>query len=316
MTSGRKARVIFNPASGRGRGARRMERFKTLLEEALPGVEIAVSRYPGHEYELADEALADGVELVVAAGGDGTWSHVADRIVHSGRTDVVMGLLPSGTGNDFGRNLGLAYRDQEDAVRRLSSGRIRAVDVGRVHTPSRPAEAGKTDASPERPRHFLNVVGVGFDVAVVDAAAGARFLRGEPLYKLTALQQLFRFGGLPMAVGVDEPAAEPVPHLMVTVTNGEYFGGGFPIAPGASVEDGQLHACIIRDASPLRRMSLFNLAGKGRHAGENEVRLARAPRFHLRFAAPPRFEIDGDLYTASTPDLELEVLPGALQIVA
>lgn len=293
-----------------------MGRFKELLEEVVPGVEIAISQHPGHEYELADQALEEGVELLVAAGGDGTWSHVADRIVHSGRDDVVMGLLPSGTGNDFGRNIGLAYRDQEDAVRRLASGHILEVDVGLVRTPSRPAESGKTDASKERSRHFLNVVGVGFDVAVVDAAAGARFLRGEPLYKITALQQLFRFGGLPMAVGVDGPAADPQRHLMVTITNGEYFGGGFPIAPGAGVEDGQLHACVIQDAAPLRRMSLFNLAGKGRHTGEDEVRLVPSPRFSLRFAASPRFEVDGDLFTASGTELELEVLSGALKILA
>lgn len=292
-----------------------MGRFKELLEEVVPGVEFAVSQHPGHEYQLADQALEEGVELLIAAGGDGTWSHVADRIVHSGRDDVVMGLLPSGTGNDFGRNIGLAYRDQEDAVRRLASERVLEVDVGLVRTPSRPAEAGKTEASDERSRHFLNVVGVGFDVAVVDAAAGARFLRGEPLYKITALQQLFRFGGLPMAVGTDEPAGDPERHLMVTITNGEYFGGGFPIAPGAGVEDGQLHGCVIQDAAPLRRMSLFNLAGKGRHADEDEVRIVRSPRFNLRFAGPPRFEVDGDLFTASGTELELEVLNGALKIL-
>jgi diacylglycerol kinase (ATP) len=292
-----------------------MARFRTLLEEVVPGVEVVVSRHPGHEYELADRALDEGVELLIAAGGDGTWSHVADRIVASGRSDVVMGLLPSGTGNDFGRNIGLAYRDQEDAVRRLGGSRILEVDVGRVCTPSRPVETGKTDSSEERPRHFLNVVGVGFDVAVVDAAAGARFLRGEPLYKITALQQLFRFDGLPLAIGPDGSAGDPSRHLMVTVTNGEYFGGGFPIAPGAGVEDGQLHACVIADAKPLRRMSLFNLAGKGRHAGEAEVRLVQAPRFHLRFTSPPRFEVDGDLFTAGGRELELEVLPGALKIL-
>lgn len=293
-----------------------MGRFKELLEEVVPGVEISVSQHPGHEYELADQALEEGVELLIAAGGDGTWSHVADRIVHSGRDDVVMGLLPSGTGNDFGRNIGLAYRDQEDAVRRLASERVLEVDVGLVRTPSRPVEAGKTEASDERPRHFLNVVGVGFDVAVVDAAAGARFLKGEPLYKITALQQLFRFDGLPLAVGIDGPAGHPERHLMVTITNGEYFGGGFPIAPGAGVEDGHLHGCVIQDATPLRRMSLFNLAGKGRHADEDEVRLVAAPRFNLRFTAPPRFEVDGDLFTASGTELELEVLPGALKILA
>jgi diacylglycerol kinase (ATP) len=193
---------------------------------------------------------------------------------------------------------------------------VRSVDVGRILTPSRPAEQGKTEGDGLRVRHFLNVVGVGFDVAVVDAAAGARFLRGELLYKWTALQQLFRFQGLSMSLATDGPPAAPVNHLMVTVTNGEYFGGGFPIAPGSDVSDGKLHACVIQDATPLRRMSLFNRAGRGRHTGEPEVKMLDAAGFQLRFQDAPRFEVDGDLFVASGRELEVEVLPSALRLIA
>jgi len=293
-----------------------MAAFRELLAEAVPHASHVVSEYPGHEYELADRALADGAELLVAVGGDGTWSHVADRIVASGRDEVVLGLLPSGTGNDFGRNLGLSYGDPADAVGRLAGGTVRSVDVGRILTPSRPAEQGKTEGDGLRVRHFLNVVGVGFDVAVVDAAAGARILKGEVLYKTTALQQLFRFGGLPMAWSTGDEPGTPVSHLMVTITNGTWFGGGFPIAPGADIEDGELHACVIRDASPLRRMSLFGKAGKGRHVGQPEVEMVHSPRFRLAFERPPRFEIDGDLFVAEESDLTLEARAGALRILA
>ncbi len=275
-----------------------------------------VSEHPGHEYELADRALEDGVELLVAVGGDGTWSHVADRILASGREDVVLGLLPSGTGNDFGRNLDLSYGNPAHAVGRLAGGTVRSVDVGRILTPSRPAEEGKTEGDSLRVRHFLNVVGVGFDVAVVDAAAGARFLKGEVLYKTTALQQLFRFRGLPVAWSTGGEPGTPANHLMLTITNGTWFGGGFPIAPGADIDDGRLHACVIRDATPLRRMSLFGKAGKGGHVGQPEVEMVDAPRFRLAFDRPPRFEIDGDVFVAEEPHLALEARVGALRILA
>lgn len=292
-----------------------MEAFRALVSRYIPGARFAVSRHPGHEYRLAEEALEEGVELLVAVGGDGTWSHVADRILASGRSDVILGLLPSGTGNDFGRNLGLDYRDQEDAVERLCHGAIQTVDAGRILTPSRPAEPGKEEGDGERVRHFLNVVGVGFDVAVVEAAAGARFLKGELLYKVTALQQLFRYQGLPLGLEGDDDPGPLTSHLMLTITNGAYFGGGFPIAPGARVDDGTLHACIIRDASPLRRMGLFNRAEKGRHVDQPEVEIRNASRFHLRFGAPVRFEADGDLYTTSESGLTVEILPGALRVL-
>lgn len=304
--------VIFNPASGRGRGERRIERYLSLLGTHLPGFDHAATSHAGEERELADRAVAEGYDTVVAVGGDGTWSHVADRLAAAER-DVRFGLLPSGTGNDFGRNLGLAHGDMEGAVRALAAGRGRRVDVGRIVTPCRP------DAHPSQafePRHFLNVVGTGFDVAVIDAAAGARFLKGEVLYKVTALQQLFRFPGFQVSLDDGDAFRREGEHLMVTISNGRFFGGGFPIAPGATVQDGLLHACVIRDASPLARAVLFNRAERGRHVGSERVDTHGARRFECRFPAPPRFEVDGDVFVAEGTTLEVEVLPGRLEVVA
>lgn len=307
--------VLFNPASGRGRGARRMDAYRELIRAHFPRAEFVASEYAGHEYQLVDQALARGHTFLVAVGGDGTWSHVADRMVASGHRELQLGLLPSGTGNDFGRNLGLSYLDPRDAVERLARGTPVPVDVGRINTPSRPAEEGKTDPGGARPRHFLNVVGVGFDVAVVEAAAGARFLRGELLYKVTALQQLFRYRALSISASEGGEFRAAREHLMLTVTNGAYFGGGFPIAPDARIDDGVLHACHISDASPFRRMALFNRAEKGRHVGEPEVEVRTAPSYTLRFRGPVRFEADGDLFDADGSELSLQVLPGALRVI-
>lgn len=292
-----------------------MEAYRHLLLRHFPGAEFAASESPGHEYRLADQAIDAGHTLLVAVGGDGTWSHVADRVVASRREDVCLGVLPSGTGNDFGRSLDLSYGNPADAVARLARGVAVSVDVGRINTPSRPAESHKRSSDTVRVRHFINVVGVGFDVAVVDAAASARFLKGELLYKVTALQQLFRFRGLELSIQDDQSFRRTAPHLMLTVTNGAYFGGGFPIAPQARIDDGVLHACMIGDAAPLRRMALFNRAEKGRHVQEPEVSVRTARRFTLTAADPFRFEADGDIYETSVPELEIEVLPGALRVI-
>jgi len=249
---------------------------------------------------------------VVGVGGDGTWSNVADGVMASGRSDVAMGVLPSGTGNDFGRNLGFDPGGATQAVAALAAGGRRRVDVGRVETPS------AADRSPGQweTRHFLNVVGFGFDVSVIDAAAGARWLRGALLYKMTALQQLFRFDGFDCALEADGNAKGGRRHLMVTVSNGRYFGGGFPIAPHADVSDGRLHACRIADAGPFTRLSLFNLAERGRHVGNPRVELVDGSRMRLTFASAPRFELDGDVRRAQDRTVELSVLPNALAVVA
>ncbi|MCH1571792.1 MAG: diacylglycerol kinase family lipid kinase [Longimicrobiales bacterium] len=289
-----------------------MGTYRALLDDALENVTYGATTRPGEERDLAERAVQEGYDVVIAVGGDGTWSNVADRLVASGRDDVVLGILPSGTGNDFGRNFGYDPRNPSEAVRVLAEGRTRAIDVGRVNTLS------ASEHHPDRwePRHFLNLIGFGFDIAVIDAAKGARFLRGELLYKITALQQLFRFPGLHVRVDPESGDARELHHLMLTVSNGRYFGGGFPIAPDATVDDGQLHACMIGDAPGLTRMKLFNLAERGRHVTSDRVEIVDDTGFRLAFHEPPRFEMDGDVRKARTDVVEVQSLPGALRVLA
>lgn len=312
LTEARRHFVIFNPASGRGRGARRIAVYRRLLEEQLEQVDFGTSAHPGEEGDLAARACDDGYDVVIAVGGDGTWSNVGDRLVKSGRDDVALGILPNGTGNDFGRNLGFSPTDAAAAVRTLAEGHTRSVDVGRIDTLS----AAEHSPDVMEPRHFLNLVGFGFDIAVIDAAKGARFLKGELLYKITALQQLFRFPGVHFRLNTEAGEQREGHHLMLTVSNGRYFGGGFPIAPEATVFDGKLHACQIHDAKPLTRLNLFNLAEKGRHVTSDCVEILDAGAFRLNFDAPPRFEVDGDVRQSAEATMEVRVLPGVLRVVA
>ena len=311
-----RVHVIFNPASGRGRGARRIAAYLDLLRRHLGRFEHSLTAAAGDEARLARAALEGGAETVVAVGGDGTWSQVADQVI--GWPDGArLALLPSGTGNDFGRNLGLAYESPAAAVAALAAGHVRRVDVGRVVSDSAlDPDRGRADVY--RSRHFLNVVGFGFDIAVIDAAAHARFLKGAVLYKVTALQQLFRYPGIQVTVASPAHGERTGRRLILTVSNGRYFGGGFPIAPDATVDDGLLHACVIEDAGPLRRATLFNRAERGRHVGAPEVAIMSDRRFQVRFAQAgplPRFEVDGDVYGAATHLVEVEVLPRALEVV-
>lgn len=305
--------VIFNPAADGGRGEKRIGTYLDLLNRLLPGFEHGVSPESGGEATLAEAALDAGYRTLVAVGGDGTWSAVADRILRLGAGETILGLLPSGTGNDFGRNLGVPGNDPEAAVRILARGAATLVDVGRVRGLSRHEER---ESDPVGERYFLNVAGFGFDVAVVDEARGARILRGELLYKTAALKQLFRFPGFAVTLEGGEGGNLSRPALMLTITNGRYFGGGFPIAPGGSVTDGALHACFVEDARPLRRLRLFDAAGKGRHEGLPEVHARAAPAFRLAFPGPVRFELDGDIYVGAEGTLSVEAHPSALRVLA
>ncbi len=309
----RRVFVIFNPASGRGRGARRIGRHLSLLGKHLPGFTHAGTSRPGEEGILAEQAIADGFNLIVAAGGDGTWSNVADRIVSSPTENVALGLLASGTGNDFARNFGVSMRKPDVAVRMLARGVVRSVDVGRVVTSGTPVgDQGSLAAS--EGRHFLNLVGFGFDVAVIEDTAGARFLRGELLYKLTALKNLFFYSGVPLVLESDGPPVDGE-QLMLTISNAPFFGGGFLIAPEAGLTDGLLHACAIGNTGAFTRLRLFNSAPKGLHVRSPQVQMRESGRFSARFAAPPKYEVDGELWQAEGAEVIVETVPRALQVV-
>src|SRR5690606_12872396 len=114
---------------------RRIAVYRHLLADALRDVTFVETTRAGEERDLADQAVAQDFDVVVAVGGDGTWSNVADRLVASGREDVALGLLPNGTGNDFGRNMGYRPDGAAEAVAALARGHRRRVDVGRLDTP-------------------------------------------------------------------------------------------------------------------------------------------------------------------------------------
>ena len=292
--------VVINPAAGRGRRAKTISRYHDLLRRYVGDHDVASTHSPGDEVTLTDQALERGYRSILAVGGDGTWGAVADRIIRSERDDVTLGLLPAGTGNDFGKSIGVRLERVETVLRGISEGRRRRIDVGRAGS-----------------RHFLNVVGFGFDIAVIDDADGFPLLKGDKLYQFCALRQLFRFKGLPIRVTGDEPPSsppEPTLHLMLTISNGNFFGGSFHIAPAAKLNDGKLDAVSILDAGPIGRARLFSLVAKGRHGGHAKVITRQSRRFCIELDAPARYEVDGEVFDMESNTLVVESVPEALTV--
>jgi diacylglycerol kinase (ATP) len=164
-------------------------------------------------------------------------------------------------------------------------------------------------------RHFLNVAGFGFDVAVLEDVGRIRWLSGDALYVYSALRQLFRYRGTDVDISSAAAARGPARHLMLIVANARNFGGAFRIAPGASPADGRLDAISIHDAPPLRRLRLFVAAATGQHVGQPEVTVEQSARFRLRFPAPPAYETEGEYNRAASSELEVACVPRALRVV-
>ena len=267
--------VIVNPASGRGRGAKAGAEVKRAF--ASVGVtDIRTTSAKGDERTVALRAIEDGAGTIVAVGGDGTWGNVANAIIASG-ADVRLALCAAGTGNDFAKSVGAPANDFAATARLAVAGPDVAVDVGRIEN-----------------RHFLNVTGFGFDIAVIEDVATIRWLKGDLLYMYSAMRQLFGYPGVPVTLSSGNGTVGLTSHLMVIIANGKNFGGAFRIAPNASVTDGRLDAVAIRTVAPFKRIGLFSAAARGTHLTHPDVRSEQAPRFTLSFATPPAYETDGE----------------------
>jgi len=289
--------VVFNPRSGKGRGARLVQPVLEAL--ARPGItlEHALTAQAGHEAELAERAVASGFRKIVAVGGDGTWSNVASGVLRSGQA-AALGLIPGGTGCDLAKSLGIPPKDVAACAAIVHDGAVRTIDVGRIEG-----------------RYFLNCAGFGYDIAVIEDSWRVTWLQGDLLYLYCALKQLGSFPGFPVEIEADGVVQGRRELLLLVLANGRIFGGGFRIAPGADLADGRLDVSVFGNAGLLGRLSMLVGLLRGTHGAVAGVHTFSGRRFRLRFDAPPAYETDGEWNRAAGPVVELEMLPGALRVM-
>ena len=295
-TSELNAVAIANPAAGRGK-----------VQSSLPSIREALARRgittfcqtttAGEEAILAQRAIAAGCTTIVAVGGDGTCTQIANAIVAS-QSSCALAVLPVGTGNDFAKTMGVSHYSADQIADLVAAGRESRIDVGVIDG-----------------RHFLNSCGFGFDASVLDASNHVKRLKGDAVYIYSALKQLFTYQGLDVSADTLGPRdAERL--LMVTVSNGKFLGGAFNIAPHASVIDGALDVCFIRNSGVLARLRLFAGALRGAHLSLPSVTAGNVKEMTLTFAQAPAMELDGELRVARSRIVHLQCLPRALAVIA
>jgi len=308
--------VIANPAAGRGLSAGDIEALLAAVRERVGDVDIAVSARPGHAAELGRGAAAEGRELVVVLGGDGTLHETANGLLADGApAGPALAVLAVGTGSDFGRSLGLAH-DPAVYLDALGSGRRRAVDVGR-------ASFTGADGSPAS-CYWVNVLSAGVGGLVDRYVAGLPDrIGGRPAYLLATLAALTACRRRRLtcrAVLADGATLErELDGFAVAVCNGHTFGGGMRIAPGALVDDGLFDVVSIERRSRVTLLKDFASVYSGTHLTKRGVGHFVCRRLELGPVGPVRgrrvFPLDVDGEPLGDVPLEVDVVPGALTVL-
>ena len=287
--------VVANPTAGRGKAGKLIGKADQLLHEAGVAHEIQLAESGPDLEERARRAAYEGASIVAALGGDGTISLAANGLLGSGAT---LAALPSGTADDFAGSIGVKALDA--AVRAIAARVTAMIDVVKV------------TAGPEV-RHFVNVAGCGFDSEVNEAANAMRMrLGGTATYIAALVKTLSRFTPATFRVELDDRVIEG-PHMLVIVGNSISYGGGMKVTPSASVVDGVLDACLLRELSKPAFLRAFPKVFRGTHVTHPAVTMARARR--VRVEADRRVMVYADGERIGPAPALFEVLPGALPVI-
>ncbi|MDD5263694.1 MAG: diacylglycerol kinase family lipid kinase [Candidatus Bipolaricaulis sp.] len=299
--------VIVNPVSGRGDGARAIPRVERELHAAGLDYQLVRTERPWHAAELARKASADGFDVVVSVGGDGTANEVLNGLMQAKDADgrcAVMGALCVGRGNDFAFGVGVP-RDLVEGCRALAGNRTRIIDVGRVSGGDYP-----------NGRYFGNGVGIGFDTIVGFEAQKLRHIHGFAAYLIGALKTIFLYFRAPLVKIVCDERTIEQRALLVSIMNGRRMGGGFLMAPHGKPDDGRLDLCIagqLTRRGVLALMPRFMKGTQGTHPAITTLQSGRVSLEAMDGSLPAH--ADGETICGAGARLDVEVLPKRIAIL-
>jgi diacylglycerol kinase (ATP) len=295
------AKVILNPYAGRWQARERKAEAEAALQEAGIIFDLEVTNGPGHGISLAEQAVRQGFNPVIAAGGDGTYSEVINGIVKANNNDssVVFGILPLGSANDLADNLGIP-KDLSAAVEVIASGKTEMMDLGKVND-----------------RYFDNNAAIGLEPYITLIQQRITRLKGSFRYLTATIMGVFDKPAWEMSLEWQEGEYSGQVTL-VTVGNSPRTGGIFYMTPHANPFDGKL--TFVYGFMPTRRKILTLLPrtmkpGKGSYVEHPSIHEVSSPWLRVHSVQPTPAHADGEVFSKDIQDLEYQVIPNCLPVL-
>ena len=262
--------VAVNPAAGRGRAERMLPELHAALLQRGLDPSIIVTADAGDLRRVVAAARDRGDGMVGVAGGDGTLHGAVQELAGS---TTALAIIPTGTGDDNARTLGIPLGNLGAAADVMAAGRCQAIDLGVVHC------AGRSE-------YFLGVLSTGFDSFVNERANAMTWPTGKARYLAAIVAELGTFRPAAYRVQLDDRQVAGSA-MLVAVGNGVGYGGGMRICPSADPTDGELDITWIGAVSTTTFLRVFPSVFKGTHVNSPFVSTGRAKRLTL--------EADGQL---------------------
>jgi diacylglycerol kinase (ATP) len=287
---------IINPVAGNGFAASLEGKIKEMIGKYKLQADIVFTEKKGHASVLSKQYMESGYSYIIGVGGDGTMNEIAAPLIC--RNNIVIGLIPGGTGNDFNQITGFPDRFEEKDWEAFFMTNFISMDIGHCN--------GKI---------FLNGMGLGFDAQVTSenySEPGEVKRGGKNKYIWHILKTLLFFKEKKMTVLIDGRKTE-TDCFINTVSIGRRFAGGFFLTPKAIANDGLLDVCSIKKLSLFQRLRILLMVPKGTHINDKKVNYYQTDKLSLEFPEIVPFHVDGELYFSDKFDISL--MPCALKII-
>lgn len=302
---------IVNRTSKTGSGIKIWKKIREILREKGVLYKASFTRHKGHATELAQKIseLPNDTIKLVAIGGDGTINEIINGI--SDFSKIIFSVIPTGSGNDFVRGIGMKGTLTERIERIIKTENIRTIDIGEV--------IHDDDA---RPSYFAISSGVGLDALVCKKALTSKqkkvlnfFHLGKLTYLLLTVESLFSMETVSVKVCFDRQEKIRFNKLIFAAgMNFVYEGGGVPMAPGADASDGRLSCCIAHGISKSRAFVSLPFLVAARHEKMDCFYIKDCTECTLEFEKKVVLHADGE-YIDDVSKVRLRCLPGMLKVI-
>ncbi len=299
--------VIVNPNAGKGKGKKDWEKISVLLKnENLPFIARFTDK-KGHAINITLEAISSGYRKFITVGGDGTLNEVVNGVFTNSvckTTDIVLSLIPVGTGNDWGRMFGIPT-DYEKAVKIIVEYKTMLHDIGLV---------SYYNGTEKKLRYFINIAGLGFESVVVkktndqkDQGRG-----GKLIYFYNLLTSLLAYNNVMSEITIDDEVTH-ADIFSLNVGNGRYCGGGMRQTPGALPDDGLFDVTIIKGMGKFEIIRNLKILYDGKILQHPKIDGYKCKNVKVKSEAVMFAEADGESL-GQTP-AEFSIIPAAIKIV-
>ncbi len=286
-------RIVFimNPISGTQNKAGIPELIERTLDHEQFSYELRLTEHAGHASEIANEAKEQGVDIVVAIGGDGTVNEVARAIVHS---NTALGIMPCGSGNGLARHL-LLPMNLKKSIEILNRCEIHELDYGIINGHA-----------------FFCTCGMGFDAFVSQKFAEAG-KRGPITYVENVLREGLKYKPETYEIQ-DEQGTTRAKAFLISCANASQYGNNAYIAPQASMSDGLLDVIIMEPfdviEAPQISIEMFNKTLDK----NSKIKTFKCQRLHIHRKQPGFIHFDGDPVMTDA-DVDIELKPKGIRVV-